>query len=56
MAAILNDGDEPKNMEPDKCESIAWLDDWDNMPQPLMMEYNKHVQKQLLDEYLDQFL
>jgi 8-oxo-dGTP diphosphatase len=52
MAAMLADGEEPRNMEPDKCESIAWHDDWDDMPRPLMCEYSKAVPKARIEEYL----
>jgi ADP-ribose pyrophosphatase YjhB (NUDIX family) len=52
MAAIIAEGEEPKNAEPLKCESIAWHDDWDNPPKPTMVAYNEWVPKARIMEYL----
>jgi hypothetical protein len=31
---------------------MAWYDDWDDPPRPTMVEYDKWVPKERLDEYL----
>jgi 8-oxo-dGTP diphosphatase len=52
FGAKLAKGQEPKIMEPDKCESIAWYDNWDVLPQPIFTEYNKYVSKEDIANYL----
>ncbi len=50
MAATIKSG-EPKIMEPDKCAALVWCDDWDNVPQPALTEYNRYISKQQIEDY-----
>lgn len=52
LAAVLEDGESPKNNEPEKCDGIFWVDDWDSMPQPTMVAYNECVGKDVIEKYL----
>ena len=53
MAAKLVSGQEPKNMEPHKCEALIWQKDWDNLPQPAFTKYNQYVTSEDLKRYLE---
>lgn len=51
MAATIKNG-EPKIAEPDKCAALVWCDDWDNVPQPALTEYNRYISKRQIVDYL----
>ncbi len=51
LAAKLESG-EPKVMEPHKCESLKWYDDWNKLPQPLMCDYHQYITSEHVDGYL----
>lgn len=51
LAAKLKSGT-PRIMEPDKCESIAWYDDWEQLPTPLFTDYNKYISKEQIQNYV----
>lgn len=51
LGARLQKGEEIKIMEPHKCESVAWYNDWYNLPQPLFCEYNKFISQKMIDDY-----
>lgn len=51
LGATVKSGS-PKIMEPDKCESISWYDDWNNLPQPLFTDYNKYISKERILHYV----
>ncbi len=50
MAATIKSG-APQIMEPDKCASIDWYDDWNNLPQPLLTQYNKYITFEQIQNY-----
>lgn len=50
MAAKIKSGS-PRVMEPDKCETLVWCDDWDKVPQPALTVYNRYISKQQFENY-----
>ena len=52
LAARLKSRQVPKIMESEKCESIGWYDDWENLLEPMFCEYNKYVSKEDIANYL----
>ncbi len=42
----------PTNMEPHKCAEMMWMKDWENLPRPLLTEYNKFISKKVVDDYI----
>ena len=43
IAGTIKKGQEPKNMEPHKCEALVWHKDWDHLPEPMFTKYNQYV-------------
>jgi hypothetical protein len=39
-------------MEPHKCESIKWYDDWDKLPEPLFTDYKKYMPEGVVKGFL----
>ncbi|MDR0366982.1 MAG: NUDIX domain-containing protein [Rickettsiales bacterium] len=52
LCAMLEDGEVPRNMEPEKSGEIRWVDDWDDMPSPVMCDYSAVVSKAGIEKYL----
>ncbi len=50
MAAQIQSG-APQVMEPDKCESWIWVDDWNNMPQPPFTDYTAFIGADKITDY-----
>ena len=44
---------EPKNMEPHKCSELRWCDDWEHLPEPTFIPYNKFISTDKIKEYFE---
>ena len=44
---------EPKNMEPHKCSELRWCDDWEHLPAPVFIPYNKYISLKQIREYFE---
>ena len=56
VAGMVKKGQEPKNMEPHKCDEVFWHKDWDNLPEPIFTKYNQYVTSEDLKRYLKRLL
>lgn len=55
MAAQIQSG-QPTVMEPDKCESWIWVDNWDKMPQPPFTDYTRFIGCEKIENYKSKYL
>lgn len=46
----------PRVMEPDKCESWGWYDDWLAPPQPVFTEYSRFITLDVIEGYKNRHL
>lgn len=51
MAATVKDGEEPVNMETEKCEKIVWVDDWGSLPKPWFIAYHDWISQDMINTY-----
>jgi 8-oxo-dGTP pyrophosphatase MutT (NUDIX family) len=56
MVAILADGETPKNMEPQKSDTLITLpfSKWDDMPRPIMCDYAANSSKYEIEKFLQE--
>lgn len=56
MAAVLEDGEVPKIIEPGKCDLMEWrpMSDFYDIPKPRWMNYADFVFKDELEKFLDE--
>ena len=46
----------PQVMEPDKCESWIWVNDWDHMPNPTFTDYKRFISAEKIKEYKTKYI
>ena len=55
MGACIQSGI-PQVMEPDKCESWIWVNDWDHMPNPTFTDYKRFISDEKIKEYKTKYI
>ena len=55
MGALIQSGN-PQVMEPDKCESWIWVDDWNQMPSPTFTDYTRFITAEKIKEYKTKYI